>query len=70
MLPFAATWMVLETVTLNEVVRQRQTPSWNHSMLTLKHDTNKLIHETDIDSQTWRADLWLLKWKGRGGERN
>ena len=27
MLPFAATWMVLETVTLKEVVRQRKTDS-------------------------------------------
>ena len=39
--------------------RERQIPydvtyTWN-----LKQDTNKLIYETETDSQTQRTDLWL-----------
>ena len=37
-------------------------------MCTLKYDTNKHTYKTETDSQVWRADLWLLRWGGRGGK--
>ena len=36
-------------------------------MWNLKYDTNKLIYETETDSQTQRTDLWLPRGKGQGG---
>ena len=35
---------------------------WN-----LKHDTNELIYKTEIDSETLKTNLWLLKGPGSGG---
>ena len=29
-----------------------------------KNDTNKLIYKTEIDPQTYKANLWLPKGKG------
>ena len=29
----------------------------------LKNDTNELIYKSEIDSQTQKANLWLLKGK-------
>ena len=52
-MPFAATWMDLEIITLSKISqRERQIPcdiayTWN-----LKYDTNELIYETETDSQT------------------
>ena len=31
--------------------------------LNLKYDTNELIYKTEIDAQTEKTDLWLLKGK-------
>ena len=31
----------------------------------LKNDTNELIYKTEIDSQTYKTNIWLLK--GRAG---
>ena len=50
-MPFTATWMDLEIIILSEV-RERQTSydityMWN----LIKNDTNKLIFNTEIDSQ-------------------
>ena len=50
-MPFAATWMDLEMITLSEV-SQRQI-SYNITyMWNLKYDPNELIYETETDSQT------------------
>ena len=35
--------------------------------ITLKSDTNELIHKTDMDSQTQKTNLWLPKGKGKVG---
>ena len=37
-------------------------------MWNLKYDTNELIYETETDSQTQRADLWLPREVGVGKE--
>ena len=51
-MPFAATWMDLEIVILNEF-RERQTSyityMWNPNKDTF---TNELVYKTDTDSQT------------------
>ena len=60
--PLAATWMDLEIIILSEVSQSEKdkyhdiTYMWN-----LKNDTNELIYNTEIDSQTWKTNLWLLK---------
>ena len=51
---FAATWMDLEIIIVNEV---RQTQKYKYPTISLtcrikKNDTNKLIYKTEIDSQT------------------
>ena len=50
-MPFAATWMVLEIIILSEITqRERQMPYDMTYMWNLKYDTDELIYE--IDSQT------------------
>ena len=48
-MPFAVTWMDLETVILSEV-RQRKTYDTAY-MWSLKKGTNELIYRTEIESQ-------------------
>ena len=36
-------------------------------MCNLKYDTSELIYETETDSQTYRADLWLPRESVGGG---
>ena len=50
-MPFAATWMDLETIILSEV-SQKEIPYDITYMWNLKYDINELIHETETDSQT------------------
>ena len=59
-MPFAATWMDLDIIILNEV-RQRQyhMMSLMCEMLKKKKETNELICKTETESQTLKADLWL-----------
>ena len=49
-MPFAVTWMDLETVILSEV-RQRKTSCDTAYMWSLKKGTNELIYRTEIESQ-------------------
>ena len=58
-LPFAATWMDLENIILNEV-RQRKTNIIYQCLWNLKNDTNELICKREIDSQ-------IQKTKGIAG---
>ena len=64
---FVATWMDLEIVILSEV---SQTEKDKYHMISricriLKNDTDELIYETGIDSQTQKTNLWLPKGKAR-----
>ena len=47
--------------------REIQIPYDITCMWKLTQDTNKLIYETETDSQTQRTDLWLPSGR-RGGE--
>ena len=31
-----------------------------------RNDANELIYKTETDSLTWRTNLWLTNWKGKG----
>ena len=52
-MPFATTWMDLETLILNEVSqKKRQIPYDITYMCNIKYDPNELIYKTERDSQT------------------
>ena len=57
----------LENIVLSEV---SQTEKDKYMILLtcgiLKTDTNELIYKTEIDSQTQKTNLWLLKGEGGG----
>ena len=57
-MPFAATWMDLETIILSEV-NQKEIPYDITYMWNLKYDTNEFIYQTETDSQTQRTDAQL-----------
>ena len=50
-MPFAATWMDLETIILSEV-SQKEIPYDITYMWNLKYDTNESVYKTETDSQT------------------
>ena len=51
-MPFAATWMDLEIITLS-VVSQTEKDKYHILYVeSKKNDTNELIHKTETDSQT------------------
>ena len=52
-LPFAATWMDLENITLSEVSQTKTNIIRYHLHVeSKKNDTNELIYKTETDSQT------------------
>ena len=52
-MPFAASWMKLDIIILNDKSeKERQIPYNITYMWNLKYDTNELIYETGKDSQT------------------
>ena len=69
-MPFAATWVNLETIILSKLDSERQTSQdirsldyiWN---LKKKKDTSDLICRTETDSLTLK-NLWLPKGTGSG----
>ena len=50
-MPFAATWMDLESIILSQV-RKRKTRKYVR-----KYDTNQHIYKTKTDAQIYRTDL-------------
>ena len=69
-MPFAATWMDLEIITLSEVRKGKQIPYVFTYVWNLKCDTNDLIYETEINLQTEKTNLWWPKGKECGGRIN
>ena len=65
-MPFAATWMGLDSVILSEV-SQTEKPCDITYIQNLKYDTNELIYETETDSQTQRTNLPLPGGRGEKG---
>ena len=43
--------------------RERQIQYDTTYMQNLKYDTNELMYETEIDTQTYKTNLWLPKGK-------
>ena len=64
-MPFAATWMQLETVILNEVSQKEKDKYMVSLICGIKYGTNEPVYKTEIDSQTHRTDL-LPRRKGMG----
>ena len=70
-IPLIASWMQPEILILSKSNRERQIPHDITYMWNLKYGTNEPIYRTEIDSQTWRTDLWLPRgrrkeWDGLG----
>ena len=64
-MPFAATWLKLEILTLSEMSeKERQIPYDITYMWNLKYGTNAPIFRTE--TLTLRTDLWLSKGRGEG----
>ena len=66
---FAATWMDLEIIILNEVTQDND----KYYMISLicgifKNDISELIYKTEIDSQTQKTNLPLPKGIIGGGK--
>ena len=65
-MPFAATWMQLEILILSEIGQKEKDKYHMMShMWDLKYGKNKPMCRIEIDSQTWRADLWSPRERGR-----
>ena len=61
---FAAPWMDLEIIILNEIgLKERQMSQVSYDAAyrgnLKKKDSNELIYKTETDSQTQRMNLWL-----------
>ena len=68
-MPFAAIWMDLEIIILSELSETEKNKYHIISLICgiLKNDINELIYKTEIESQTYKTNLWLSKGKVGGG---
>ena len=65
-MPFAMTWMDLETVIQSEV-SQKEKDKYHIISLTYgiqKNGTDELIGKAEIESQAQRTNLQLPRWEG------
>ena len=69
-MPFAATWMELETLILSEISQKKTNTIWYHLYL-VSNIQHKWTFPQKRKSWTWRIDLWLpgSGWGRRGRER-
>ena len=65
-MPFAATWIELETLILSEI-SQKEKDKYHIISLILESNicTNEAFYRKETNLWTWRTDLWLPR--GRGG---
>ena len=56
-------------IIIQSEVRERQISYDNTYTWNLKKDINELIYKTEIDSQTWKTNLWLPEGIGGLGGR-
>ena len=64
-MPFAATWMEIETLILSEV-SQKEKDKY-HNITYIWNLIYEPIYRKETNSWTWRTDLWLLRgWGGVG----
>ena len=65
MMPFSATWMALEIIILSEARQREKDKYYMLSFICeiLKNDTNELICQTEIDSETQTTNIWLSQGK-------
>ena len=70
-MPFTATRMDLEIIILSELSETEKNKYHIISLICgiLKNDINELIYKTEIESQTYKTNLWLSKGIVGGGER-
>ena len=68
--PFAETWMDLETVIQSEVSQKEKTKCHvlTHTCGIQKNGTDELICKAKVESQIQRTNLWLPRQKGRWDE--
>ena len=65
-MPFAATWMELETFILSEVSQKDKDKYHMIShILNLIYSTNEPSYRKERNLGTWRTDLWLPRERGR-----
>ena len=55
MMPFAATWIQLEIIILNQTEKDKYILLISY-LSNIKYDTNELIYEIEIESQAQRID--------------
>ena len=69
-MPFAATWMGLESVILSEV-SQTEKVEYHMTSLTCglspkRNDTSELMHKAEIDARASGMSFWFLRGRLRG----
>ena len=67
-MPFAATWVQLEMISLSKVRQKEKDKHHMISHVDIKYDISELIYKTETDSQTQRMDLWLPRGRDGGGD--
>ena len=68
-MPFASTWMELETLTINEVKQKEKDKYHMISLISGIQYTAQIKLSIEKNLWTWRTDLWLpdgREWEGLG----
>ena len=71
-MPFAATQLDLEIVTLSEICQtEKEKYSYDSPYMWIlkRNDTNRLTYKTEGGSETQRVNLWLRVGEGGGKDR-
>ena len=66
-MPFAATWMDLESIILSEVNQTKTNIIYHLYMESNKNDTEELIYKTERNSRITKPILWFTIDKNIGG---